>query len=96
MAMGMVNLPAEGIAALCRKYSVEVLSVFGSVLRVDFRPDSDVDFLVVFKNEDLRILDGGTHPGRNRPQPGHKINTPTVGNARFGVLALTAATCRGW
>ncbi|MFH0981369.1 MAG: nucleotidyltransferase domain-containing protein, partial [Planctomycetota bacterium] len=46
------ELPIEAIAELCRKYQVEELSVFGSVLRGDFRPNSDVDFLVTFKNND--------------------------------------------
>lgn len=47
-----LHLPREQIAALCRKHGVEELSVFGSVLRDDFMPESDVDFLVVFKNDD--------------------------------------------
>lgn len=34
------------------KYGVEELSVFGSVLRDDFGTDSDVDFLVRFKDDD--------------------------------------------
>ena len=45
-------LPRDAIDTLCRKYGVEELSVFGSVLRDDFRPDSDVDFLVRFKDGD--------------------------------------------
>lgn len=44
-----VELPMEKIAELCRLYQVHELSVFGSVLRPDFRPDSDVDFLVEFE-----------------------------------------------
>ena len=47
-----ITLPRDHIAALCEKYQVEELSVFGSVLRVDFGPESDVDFLVVFKDND--------------------------------------------
>jgi predicted nucleotidyltransferase len=47
-----IELPMEAIRALCAKYGVKELAVFGSVLRDDFRPDSDVDFLVVFKNND--------------------------------------------
>ena len=47
-----IDLPLEAIAELCRRFGVEELWVFGSVLRDDFRPDSDVDFLVVFKNND--------------------------------------------
>jgi predicted nucleotidyltransferase len=46
------ELPMEAIAGLCRKYQVEELAVFGSVLRDDFRMDSDVDFLVTFQNHD--------------------------------------------
>lgn len=41
--------PREAIGAICRKHPVRELSVFGSVPRDDFGPDSDVDFLVVFK-----------------------------------------------
>lgn len=40
------------IEALCRKYGVEKLAIFGSFLRDDFKPDSDVDFLVKFRNND--------------------------------------------
>jgi predicted nucleotidyltransferase len=39
----------ESIRAICRRYHVRELSLFGSVLRDDFRPDSDIDFLVAFQ-----------------------------------------------
>jgi hypothetical protein len=42
----------EQIANLCEKYAVSELAVFGSALREDFRPDSDIDFLVTFENDD--------------------------------------------
>ncbi len=48
-----LELPYREIEALCRGYDVVELSIFGSALRDDFRPDSDVDFLVVFRNNDL-------------------------------------------
>lgn len=38
----------EAISQLCRQYGVARLSLFGSVLRKDFRDDSDVDVLVEF------------------------------------------------
>lgn len=38
----------EKLGDFCRKWSITELAVFGSVLRNDFRPDSDVDFLVTF------------------------------------------------
>jgi predicted nucleotidyltransferase len=40
------------IEVFCRKWRVRELSLFGSALREDFRPDSDVDLLVVFKPDD--------------------------------------------
>jgi uncharacterized protein len=36
------------IASICRRYHVRELSLFGSALRPDFRPDSDIDLLVEF------------------------------------------------
>ena len=37
------------IAAICRRYHIRTLALFGSVLREDFAPDSDVDVLVEFE-----------------------------------------------
>ncbi len=47
-----IDLPLEALAAICRKYDVQQLDVFGSALREDFGPHSDVDFLVRFRNDD--------------------------------------------
>ncbi len=44
-----VRLDREALAAFCRKWRVRELSVFGSALRDDFGPDSDLDFLVSFE-----------------------------------------------
>ena len=46
----MVRIPVETkqIALYCRKHFLRKLSLFGSVLRDDFRSDSDVDVLVEF------------------------------------------------
>jgi predicted nucleotidyltransferase len=43
-----IDLPKEQIAAFCRKWQIAELALFGSVLRKDFRPESDVDVLVTF------------------------------------------------
>lgn len=43
-----IDLPKKAISALCRKHHIKKLSLFGSVLRDDFRPDSDIDVLVEF------------------------------------------------
>ena len=47
------RIPVHGrqISGLCRRYHVRRLALFGSVLRDDFRPDSDVDVLVAFEPE---------------------------------------------
>ena len=42
-------MPAEKIADFCRRHHIRKLSLFGSVLRDDFRPDSDIDVLVEFE-----------------------------------------------
>jgi predicted nucleotidyltransferase len=43
-----VEVPHDRIAELCRRYRIRKLALFGSVLRDDFGPDSDVDVLVEF------------------------------------------------
>lgn len=43
-----IHLESESIAALCRRYGISKLSLFGSVLTEAFRPDSDVDVLIEF------------------------------------------------
>ena len=43
-----LKVPRHRIADFCKRWSVTELSLFGSVLREDFRPDSDVDVLISF------------------------------------------------
>jgi predicted nucleotidyltransferase len=46
------------LATFCRRWKIAELAVFGSALRSDFRPDSDVDLLVTFSPEaDWSVLD---------------------------------------
>jgi predicted nucleotidyltransferase len=44
-----LELFRDGIASFCGKHHIRKLSLFGSVLRDDFGPDSDVDVLVEFE-----------------------------------------------
>jgi predicted nucleotidyltransferase len=46
-----LNIDAEQIAAFCEKWGIAELSLFGSVLRDDFGPESDIDVLFVPKPE---------------------------------------------
>lgn len=40
------SIPRRRIAEFCNRWSITEFSLFGSVLREDFRPDSDIDVLV--------------------------------------------------
>jgi len=44
-----IEVAKDKIAAFCRRNHIRALLLFGSVLRDDFRPDSDVDVLVDFE-----------------------------------------------
>ena len=46
---GNLILSEEKISDFCQRHHIRQLALFGSVLRSDFRPDSDVDVLVEFK-----------------------------------------------
>jgi predicted nucleotidyltransferase len=46
-----IQIDRERVADFCRRHRVCRLALFGSVLRDDFRPDSDVDVLVDFAPE---------------------------------------------
>ncbi len=45
------RIPRKKISEFCRRWEVVEFSLFGSVLRPDFRPDSDVDVLVTFSRD---------------------------------------------
>ena len=47
-ATSAVSIPKDRLVDFCRRWKVAELSLFGSALREDFRPDSDVDLLVSF------------------------------------------------
>ena len=45
------GIPQDKIADFCQRWQIKELAIFGSTLREDFRPDSDVDLLVVFEDQ---------------------------------------------
>ena len=51
MGQSRIDIPTKRIAEFCRANRISRLALFGSVLRDDFRPDSDVDVLVEFEPE---------------------------------------------
>jgi len=48
-----ICVPKSQIADFCRKHHIRKLSFFGSVLRDDFGPDSDIDVLVEFEPDHI-------------------------------------------
>jgi len=44
-----IEIPKDKIADFCRRHHIRKLSLFGLVLRDDFRPESDIDVLVEFE-----------------------------------------------
>ena len=44
-----IHIPRDEIAEICRRYRVHRLALFGSVIRDDFTPQSDVDVLVQYE-----------------------------------------------
>lgn len=48
-ALDQISLPEQKLAEFCRRWRISELSAFGSVVRGDFREDSDIDLLVEFE-----------------------------------------------
>ncbi|MGE0601587.1 MAG: nucleotidyltransferase family protein [Dehalococcoidia bacterium] len=58
MKVGGAEFNGSSLREFCQKWGVAELSVFGSVLRDDFRPDSDIDFLVTWlPDREPRLFD---------------------------------------
>ena len=45
-----MDIDRSSIANFCKRWNIRRMTLFGSVLRDDFRPDSDVDVLVAFNS----------------------------------------------
>ncbi|HET6387286.1 MAG TPA: nucleotidyltransferase domain-containing protein [Armatimonadota bacterium] len=53
-----IDLDSGAIQMFCEKWKIKRLSVFGSILRDDFGPDSDVDFVAEYEEDaDWDLLD---------------------------------------
>ncbi|MGH2522126.1 MAG: nucleotidyltransferase family protein [Anaerolineales bacterium] len=49
LAQAQIEIPRDEIADFCRRHHIRKLSLFGSILRDDFGPESDIDVLVEFE-----------------------------------------------
>ena len=52
MSRARIQVPRERLETVCRRHHIRWLALFGSVLRDDFRPDSDIDVLIEFEPEE--------------------------------------------
>ncbi len=53
-----VSVPGDAIAAFCQEHGIKRLAIFGSALREDFGPESDIDVLVDFEPDRIPGLLG--------------------------------------
>jgi len=53
MVSAAINIPQERIEVFCRRHHITKMALFGSVLRDDFGPQSDVDVLVEFHSDHI-------------------------------------------
>jgi predicted nucleotidyltransferase len=97
----MINIDKNKIAAFCKKHHIKKLSLFGSVLRNDFRPDSDVDVLIEFEpthttgfihlydiETELMLLLGGRQPDLVTPKfLNHRIRDKILREAQVQYAA---------
>jgi len=56
MAKAHIEIPKEKLAEFCKKWKIREFAFFGSILRDDFRPDSDIDVVVDFEPNVSRTL----------------------------------------
>ena len=94
----MVRIPLDQvmIAEFCRKRHIRRLALFGSVLRDDFGPDSDVDVLVEFEPGHVPGLEFFAMETELSELLGRKVdlNTPGFLSLRFRSQVRTEAEVR--
>jgi uncharacterized protein len=82
-----ITVPKDRIAEFCRRHHIRKLSLFGSVLRDDFGPKSDVDVLVEFEPDHIPglICFAGMEIELSKLLGGRKIdlNTPKFLSSYF-------------
>ncbi len=73
------QIDPQRIADFCRRHCVRRLALFGSILRDDFQPDSDVDVLVEFEPECEPGLSFFAMQDELTELVGHKVDLNTPG-----------------
>lgn len=89
-----ISIDRDAVTAFCRRHHIARLALFGSVLRDDFRPDSDVDVLVEFQPGHVPGLDFiSIEREFSRLLQGRRVDmvTPKFLNHRIREQVLTSA-----
>lgn len=85
MSTPRIDIPKEQLAKLCKRWNIVELSLFGSVLRDDFGPDSDVDIMVKFAaNSHTSLLDLVTIQNQIEQLVGRRIDLVTRSGIEHG------------
>jgi predicted nucleotidyltransferase len=78
MGKASIDLPREEITEFCRKWKIREFALFGSVLRDDFNPHSDIDVLVSFGSDaDWSLFDHIRMEEELGAILGHKVDMVT-------------------
>lgn len=74
-----ISVSKEKLAAFCREHGIRRLAIFGSALRDDFRPESDIDVLVEFEPDRIPTLFdiAGMEEELSKLFHGHKVDLRT-------------------
>jgi predicted nucleotidyltransferase len=93
-----INITPEAIASFCRRHHIRRLSLFGSILRPDFRRDSDVNIIVEFQPGNTPGLAFFAMQDELSKMFGRNVDLHTVGSLskyfREQVLAEAEDLCR--
>ena len=75
------DIPIEAIAEFCKQHNIIRLSLFGSILREDFRPNSDIDILVEFEpGQQVGLIRLGTIEADLSDLLGRQVDLNTAGS----------------
>jgi predicted nucleotidyltransferase len=76
-----VSIDRDQLAVLCKRWRVQRLALFGSILRTDFRPDSDIDILVELQPDaGITLLDMAEMEHELSQMLGRKVDLRTPGD----------------
>jgi predicted nucleotidyltransferase len=93
MGRARIEIPRDRVAEFCRRHHIRKLALFGSVLRDDFQPSSDVDVLVEFEPDFVPGLDFFSLESELSKILGRKVdlNTPAFLSRYFRDRTLAEA-----